>query len=1007
MKFVHIADLHFDKSFVKLSDKNILGDLRRLEQRKALKKVIEYIKQNKIKYLFISGDLYENKYIRQSTIEYINNLFSEIPETKIYIAPGNHDPYIKNSYYKKFNWNQNVKIFEPQIEKIETEEANIYGYGFGNFYCTNCGIENLKLENNDKINILVIHGTLDGASLEEKQYNSISSKMLKEKGFDYIALGHIHKLNYNTEPNQKIVNPGSLISLGFDELGKHGMIVGELTKNEINLEFIPIDEEEFKEIKIDVTEIISKEELIEKLNNLEIKNNEYIKIILVGNRNFEIDEYEIIKYMQNERIIKIKNQTKIAIDLKKISNENTLTGIFAKEMLEKLKQENITRRRKRNNRKSNRDRTRSTKIKEKIFLKINKLQVNSYGKLKNKQIELGDHINIIYGQNESGKSTLLQFIINCFYGASKTKNGKEISDLEKYTPWVGEEFSGKLKYELDNKQKFEIFREFKKKNPQIFNEKKEDISQQFNIDKTKGNEFFYEQTKIDEQLFLSTIVANQDKVKLEKQNQNFLIQKVANLVGTGEDNVSFKRAIDRIDRRKLDEIGTKKTREKPINLIYQEIEKLEKEKQEIEKTVDIKYEIEENRQNLKREISQLENENQLLKDIKIIDENEKIESEKINLKINLKNENNEKINLLKNKIDEIKIENKNIFEENKKIKSEKNKLNKKIIILFLLIIGINILQFIFIPNKIFNYIFLLTVPMVLIFYIFLKIKIKNKETNNKNNLEKINSEINNLNYEINLIEKNKKELEKEINELKNNYILKINLEKEKIKNKYQNKIEKNKINNLINIKNNNYEIQKTENELNNKKIELHKLELDYKNIEPKLEKLSNIEEKLVNNNEKMLTLNKLEASMNLAKEVLSQSYEKIKNTVTPKFTKTLSNSIENITNGKYTNVVLNDEVGLIIETENGNYMPISRLSIGTIDQLYLSLRLAMVEDLSEEKMPIILDETFAYFDNERLKNILKYLEKRFSNYQIIIFTCTNREKEILGKLEIPFNFIEM
>ena len=202
-------------------------------------------------------------------------------------------------------------------------------------------------------------------------------------------------------------------------------------------------------------------------------------------------------------------------------------------------------------------------------------------------------------------------------------------------------------------------------------------------------------------------------------HNNFLIQKVANLVGTGEDNVSFKRAIDRIDRRKLDEIGTKKTREKPINLIYQEIEKLEKEKQEIEKTVDIKYEIEENRQNLKREISQLENENQLLKDIKIIDENEKIESEKINLKINLKNENNEKINLLKNKIDEIKIENKNIFEENKKIKSEKNKLNKKIIILFLLIIGINILQFIFIPNKIFNYIFLLTVPMVLIFYIIL------------------------------------------------------------------------------------------------------------------------------------------------------------------------------------------------------------------------------------------------------------------------------------------------
>ena len=363
MKFVHIADLHIDRPFTKLSDRDILGDLRRLEQRKALKKVVEYIKENGIKYLFISGDLYENKYVKQSSIEYINNLFCEIPETQIFISPGNHDPFIKNSYYNKFNWNANVKIFKSQIEKIETEDANIYGYGFSDFYCTDCGIENLEIENKDKINILVIHGTLNGASLEEKQYNSMSSKILKEKGFDYVALGHIHKLDYNTEPNQKIVNPGSLISLGFDELGKHGMIVGDLTKNEIKLEFVPLDDEQFKEIEIDVTEIISKEELIEKLNNLEIKNNEYIKIILSGNRNFEINTYELLKYMQSERIIKIKNQTKIAINLEKIANENTLKGLFAKEMLEKLNQENITRRRKGNNRKCNRNRTKSIKIK--------------------------------------------------------------------------------------------------------------------------------------------------------------------------------------------------------------------------------------------------------------------------------------------------------------------------------------------------------------------------------------------------------------------------------------------------------------------------------------------------------------------------------------------------------------------------------------------------------------------------------------------------------------------
>ena len=53
MKFIHIADMHFDSPFVNLSDKDGLGDFRRLEQRKTFKKVIEYIKENDIKYLFI------------------------------------------------------------------------------------------------------------------------------------------------------------------------------------------------------------------------------------------------------------------------------------------------------------------------------------------------------------------------------------------------------------------------------------------------------------------------------------------------------------------------------------------------------------------------------------------------------------------------------------------------------------------------------------------------------------------------------------------------------------------------------------------------------------------------------------------------------------------------------------------------------------------------------------------------------------------------------------------
>ena len=326
MRFVHIADMHFDMQFKMLSDKIGIGEQRRYDQR-----VINYIKENNIKYFFIAGDLYENQYIRTSTIEYINKLFLEIDDTQIFIAPGNHDPLLKNSYYNNFLWNKNVHIFGPKFERIETDNIDIYGYGFDDFYCSNLNFNDLKISNPNKINILVIHGTLDGANLEDMQYNSMSTRMLQEKGFDYVALGHIHKNNFKNDG--KIIYPGSTIAMGFDELGEHGMVTGEISKLGNKLEFIKLDELEFKKQELDCTELNSIEEIIEKINSINLEENKLYEIILIGKRNFEININEIYKYYLDEKIIKIKNNTKINYNIEKIIQENNLKGLFVKELL--------------------------------------------------------------------------------------------------------------------------------------------------------------------------------------------------------------------------------------------------------------------------------------------------------------------------------------------------------------------------------------------------------------------------------------------------------------------------------------------------------------------------------------------------------------------------------------------------------------------------------------------------------------------------------------------------
>jgi DNA repair exonuclease SbcCD nuclease subunit len=340
MNFVHIADMHFDIPFTTLS-KNDLGNTRRLDQRDAFRRIIDYIKQNEIDYFFICGDLYEHEYVKQSTIEFINNCLKEIPKTKVYIVPGNHDPKVKNSYYSKFHWNENVHIFGAEIEKFSEENVDIYGYGFDNFYMKNTKLQDIKIENPNKINIFLTHASIDGGSDELREYNPMKEYELKKLGFDYIALGHIHKPYYNSYQNQNIIYPGSTIALGFDELGSHGMIVGNIDENKkLEIAFVPVDKKEFEEVNLSVDEISSKEELIEVINAQNWNENRFYKIILTGKRNFEIETLDILKYVKSNNVIKIKNETSLKMDLEIIAKEESLRGIFVRNLLAKKTEEN-------------------------------------------------------------------------------------------------------------------------------------------------------------------------------------------------------------------------------------------------------------------------------------------------------------------------------------------------------------------------------------------------------------------------------------------------------------------------------------------------------------------------------------------------------------------------------------------------------------------------------------------------------------------------------------------
>lgn len=324
MRFVHIADLHLDTPLISLKNNRELIKNRRNEHKQIFKDVIKFVKKEKVDALFIAGDLFEHKFVEKSTIEFIINSLEIIPDTKVFITPGNHDPFIKNSPYTTFEWPSNVKIFGEKIEKVSlAEKIDVYGMGFENFEVAENDFESFRVEDEEKINFLIAHGTLNGAS---GKYNDINSKYLDQ--FDYVALGHIHLPMFE----EKIVYSGALVACGFDETGEHGMVVGELVDGKVKYEFKNMEYRHFVDLEIDISDIKTSIDVFDKVD---LKDDIY-RITFKGARNVEVKDLMELLKSKSSNITEFRDETHLPYDLDEISKQQTLKGIFTRKMLEEI-----------------------------------------------------------------------------------------------------------------------------------------------------------------------------------------------------------------------------------------------------------------------------------------------------------------------------------------------------------------------------------------------------------------------------------------------------------------------------------------------------------------------------------------------------------------------------------------------------------------------------------------------------------------------------------------------
>jgi len=142
---------------------------------------------------------------------------------------------------------------------------------------------------------------------------------------------------------------------------------------------------------------------------------------------------------------------------------------------------------------------------------------------------------------------------------------------------------------------------------------------------------------------------------------------------------------------------------------------------------------------------------------------------------------------------------------------------------------------------------------------------------------------------------------------------------------------------------------------------------------------------------------------------ISELSKEIRSSFSEEFNSFISLTVSDITNKKYSDVVVTEDLRMMVrDKEHNQLVDMSSLSGGTIDQLYFAMRFAIMDlVLTEKNIPVFLDDCFTQYDENRLKNVLRFLTKRANYKQIIIFTCRNQEEDCLNELGAAYNYIRM
>ncbi len=197
-------------------------------------------------------------------------------------------------------------------------------------------------------------------------------------------------------------------------------------------------------------------------------------------------------------------------------------------------------------------------------------------------------------------------------------------------------------------------------------------------------------------------------------------------------------------------------------------------------------------------------------------------------------------------------------------------------------------------------------------------------------------------------------------------------------------------------------------ELNSKNISKSALKSKLEFFATRISDLVNIEEEINRATSNLQVLDHKRAALEVARNTIEDLSKDIHRQFAPAINKRVGKVIEQITDGKYKAVRIDDKLEMsVINPISKENININSLSGGTIDQLYFALRFEIINSMSDSRLPLILDDCFIQYDDIRLENILRFIKDKSKERQIILFTCQKREMELLNKIDANYNLVAL